>query len=298
MADKQRTREPSSFLASQPSSTQRELSYYPGCTAHSTAWEFNESTEGVFRALGWRLRELPDWNCCGGASAHTMDRVVGLGLPARNLAIAQRMGRDVLVPCAGCYNNVQKARVALEAGDPDARKIEDTLGFRWGKGVGVLSLLDWLERPGVIEALKAGVKRPLQGLKVVAYYGCQLVRPPRVTGRRSWENPTTLERACEAVGAQALDWSYKVDCCGADLGITHPDRAEALCSGLVARAREAGAQAVVVSCGLCQANLDMRQKGQGLPVLYVTELLGAALGVPGREKWWKKHLVDPSPLFR
>ena len=274
-----------------------ELSYYPGCTAHSTAWEFNESTEGLFRALGWTLRELPDWNCCGGASAHALNGFVGLGLPARNLALAQRQGRDLLIPCAGCYNNVQKARRALEQGVPEAKRIEDVLGFAWSRGVRVLSLVDWLEEPGVIEALRARVQKPLKGLKVVAYYGCQLVRPPGITGRPSWENPTTLERACEAVGAEALDWSYKVDCCGADLGITHPDRAETLCSRIVSAAREAGAQAVVVSCGLCQANLDMRQKGLGVPVVYVTELLGAALGLPGRDKWWKKHIVDPSGLF-
>ncbi len=275
-----------------------ELSYYPGCTAHSTAWEFNESTLAVFRGLGWTLKELPDWNCCGGASAHALSRRVGLGLPARNLAIAQRQGRDVLVPCAGCYNNVQKARHAMEQGDPEAERIQQALGFRWSGSVRVLSLVDWLEQPGVIDALRSRVKRPLDGLPVVAYYGCQLVRPPRVTGRPSWENPTTLERACEAAGARALDWSYKVDCCGADLALTHPERARELCSRLVERAREAGARAVVVSCGLCQANLDMRQGDQGMPVVYITELLGAAMGLPGRDKWWKKHLVDPSPLFR
>ena len=275
-----------------------ELSYYPGCTAHSTAWEFNESTQGVFRALGYGLREIPDWNCCGGASAHNLDHFVGLGLPARNLAIAREQGRDVLIPCAGCYGNCKKAEAALREGGEDGRRLEGVLDFSWGEGVGVLSLVDFLERPGVVEAIRMAVRRPLRGLKVVAYYGCQLVRPPGTTGARSWENPTALEVACEAAGATALDWSYKVDCCGADLALTHGDRAATLCSKLATRAREAGAQAIVVSCGLCQANLDMRQGGAGIPILYVTELLGAALDVAGREKWWKKHIVDPSKLFR
>jgi heterodisulfide reductase subunit B2 len=275
-----------------------DLSYYPGCTAHSTAWEFNESTRGVCGALGYALQEIPDWNCCGGASAHNLDRFVGLGLPARNLAIALREGKDLLIPCAGCYGNCKKAEAALEEGGELGRKLEDVLGFRWGGGVEVLSLLDLLRRPGVLEGLKARVKKPLEGLRFVAYYGCQLLRPPGVTGAPSWENPTVLEQALEAVGATALDWSYKVDCCGADLALTHGDRAVALCSKLGLKARGAGAQAVVVSCGLCQANLDMRQGEVGLPILYITEVLGEALQVPGREKWWKKHIVDPSGLFR
>ncbi len=275
-----------------------KFSYYPGCTAHSTGWEFNASTEGVFAALGYDLDEIPDWNCCGGASAHNLDHFVGLGLPARNLAIAQDAGRDLIVPCAGCYNNVKKAQVVLERGGGDADRLARVLAFEWRGAVDVLSLVDWLERPGVLDAVRERVKRPLTGLKVVAYYGCQLVRPPRVTGRPSWENPTTLEAACEAVGATALDWSFKTDCCGADLAFGHGDRAEVLCSRLAGSARRAGADAIVVSCGLCHANLEMRQGGLGVPVVYITELLGEALQVPGRDKWWEKHIIDPSGLFR
>ena len=274
-----------------------ELSYYPGCTAHSTAWEYSDSTVAVLRALGVSLYEIPDWNCCGGASAHSLDHFLGLGLPARNLSIAQRSGRDLLVPCAGCYNNMRKAAAALNEHRHEARRLEETLGFTWRGGFTVLSLLDFLERPGMVEAVRAGVKEPLTGLRVVGYYGCQLVRPPGVTARPSWENPTVLEAACEAAGARALDWSYKVDCCGADLAFTHRDRAVELCSRLVSKATEAGAEAIVVACGLCHANLEMRQGGQGMPVLYITELLGEALQVSGREKWWRRHLIDPSALF-
>ncbi len=275
-----------------------DFSYYPGCTAHSTGWEFNASTVGVFEALGYGLQEIEDWNCCGGASAHNVNHFVGLGLPARNLSIAQRAGKDLIIPCAGCYNNVKKAKTAFEDGGEDAAKLARLLDFKWQGRMEVLSLVDWLERPGVIEHLRSRVKKPLTGLKVVAYYGCQLVRPQRVTGRSSFENPTVLEAACEAVGATALDWSYKVDCCGADLAFGHGDRAQTLCTRLVAEAKEAGADAIVVSCGLCQINLDMRQSGLGFPILYVTEVLGEALQLPGREKWWKKHIVDPSGLFR
>jgi heterodisulfide reductase subunit B len=274
------------------------LSFYPGCTAHSTAWEFTESTLAVFGALGHELVELDDWNCCGGASVKNVNRLAGVGLPARNLLIAQKAGRTLLAPCAGCFNNVRRAKSTLEAGGAEGAKLEDVLGGKWNGTIDVWSLVEFFSRPEAEDEIRSRVKKPLSGLKVVAYYGCQLVRPPVVTGSGEWENPTALERACEAAGATTLDWSYKVDCCGADLGISHGGHAQKLCSTLGEKAAEAGADAIVVSCGLCQANLDMRQGGTKLPVLYVTELLGEALQLPGREKWWKKHLIDPSGLFR
>ena len=81
-----------------------EFSYYPGCSLHSTAREYHDSVQAVFAALDVRLHELPDWNCCGASSAHSVNRRLSLALPARNLAIAQASGRDVVMPCAACFN--------------------------------------------------------------------------------------------------------------------------------------------------------------------------------------------------
>jgi len=275
-----------------------ELSFYPGCTAHSTAWEFTKSTEAVFAALGHELKEIEDWNCCGGASAKVVDKMLSLGLPARNLLIAQREGRTLIAPCAGCFNNVRRALTAYEDGGEVAKALEEALGEKWKGEIEVWSLVDFFDREGAMEEIAARVKKPLSGLKVVAYYGCQMVRPPRVVGSSDWENPTALERAAEAVGATALEWSYKVDCCGADLGISHGGHCADICTRLGEEAAKAGADAIVVSCGLCQANLDMRQSKTSLPVLYITELIGEAFQCEGRQKWWKKHLTDPSGLFK
>ncbi len=274
-----------------------DLSYYPGCTAHSTAWEFTKSTEAVFETLGHDLKEIKDWNCCGGASAKVVDSFVALALPARNLLIAEKAGKPLLTPCAGCFNNVRQAKYAFEKGGEKAAKLKEVLGDEWKGEIDVWSLVDFFNRPEAMEEIKAKVKKRIEGLKVVAYYGCQMVRPPEVVGISDWENPTALERACEAVGVTALDWSYKVDCCGADLGISHGKHCAEICTKLGEEAARAGADAIVVSCGLCQANLDMRQGNTKLPVLYVTEILGEAFQCAGREKWWKKHMINPAGLF-
>jgi heterodisulfide reductase subunit B len=275
-----------------------ELSFYPGCTGHSTAWEFITSTRAVFSELGHKLVDIEDWNCCGGASGRTSAPVVGVGLPARNLLIAQKEERTLLAPCAGCYNNTRRALSAFEEGGDAGRELEEVLGEKWKGAIDVWSLVEFFERPEALEEIEVKVKKPLEGLKIVAYYGCQLVRPRKVTGALDCENPTVLEKACEAAGATSLDWSYKVDCCGADMGISHGGHAGDICSRLGEAAREAGADAIVVSCGLCHANMDMRQGKEGLPVIYITELLGEAFQLPGRDKWWKKHLIDPSGLFK
>jgi heterodisulfide reductase subunit B len=155
------------------------------------------------------------------------------------------------------------------------------------------------------ERIRALQKRPLQGLRVVCYYGCLYSRPPRVTGAKNFENPDEMDRLMKMVGLESIPWSYKTDCCGGSLVLTRTDIVRRLTQKLFDRALEAGAEAVVVACPLCQANLDTRQeeisreagKTYELPIFYFTELLGIALGHRDSGKWWKKHFTDPSRLL-
>jgi heterodisulfide reductase subunit B len=150
-----------------------------------------------------------------------------------------------------------------------------------------------------MEALHARVVNPLEGLKVACYYGCVLVRPPELTGWDDPEHPMTMDRLMEAVGARPVDWSYKVDCCGASMTLSLSDVVVDLSSRIVAGAIEAGADCIASACGICQINLDTRQQVQrDVPILYFTELMALAFGVPGVEKWLSKHAVDPRPLLR
>ncbi len=271
-----------------------QVSYYPGCSLHGTASEYDASTKAVSRLLGVELLELSDWNCCGASSAHSTNESLAYDLAARNLAIAQREGKDVVIPCAACYSR-------LKAAESQGRKDQEE---RKGE-VAVLSLLEFLASRDRMEKIKQLRKRSLAGLKVVCYYGCLLVRPPRVTHSANFENPQEMDRLMAALGAEAIAWSYKTDCCGASLVLTRTDIVRRLTRKILDGAKSAGADAVVVACPLCQANLDTRQeeisresgKEYALPILYFTELIGLALEHGDTGKWWKKHFVDPRKLL-
>lgn len=281
------------------------LSYYPGCSLHGTASEYDASTRAMCNLLGIRLEELKDWNCCGASSAHVVEHEWGVLLPARNIALAAKTGRDLFIPCAACYGRSKRAQVTL-ASDADLRaRFAEVMGMDYANGVALRSMLDFLADPEVFRRIRLGVKRPLHGLKVACYYGCLLVRPPKVTGVADYEAPETLDRVVEAIGGTAVPWAYKTDCCGGGLVLGRPDAVHRLVDRLLTRASEAGAEALVTACPMCQGNLDMRQKEAArslgrdyhLPIFYISELVALALGHPKPEAWWKKHLVDPRPVL-
>lgn len=265
----------------------------------TTAVEFGLSTRAVCEALGIELLELEDWNCCGASSAHSLDHELSLRLPARNVALAQGKGLDMVTPCPACYQRVLAADLRLREDEAWQREMEELLGLTYTGKARPRHILEVLSQPAVIEAVRERVTRPLRGLRVVSYYGCVLVRPPEITGWDDPEYPMRMDRLVEAVGAKPVDWSYKVDCCGASLALSRSDVVVTLSTRLAAAAHEAGADAIVCACGLCHINLDTRQAlAKKVPVLYFTELMGLAFGLPGVGKWLGKHTVDPQPMLR
>lgn len=270
-------------------------SYYPGCTSHSTAIEYIEASQAVIKALGIELKELDDWCCCGAASAHNLSASLALGLSAFNVAEAQKSGKGLVIPCAGCYGNLAQADYVLRHDPEERKRLEAKLGFTYDEQVKMLSLVDLLAREELRPWLKELIKKPLKGLKVVCYYGCAIVRPAAVTGVDSSENPRRLDTMMADLGAEVIDWSCKVDCCGGDLGLTDAEKTTELVNKIVDYAEAAGADCLVTSCALCQANVDIRQ--QRLPILYFTEMMAEALQIGERSRWWKKHFNDPSGLF-
>ncbi len=273
-----------------------ELSFYPGCTAHSTGIEYSMSLHAVCDALGVKLLEIDDWNCCGAAGAHSISQLLGLALPARNIAKAQRIDLPLVIPCAGCFNYMRKAQEALSADGPTKQKLEEMVGFKYEGKLQIQAMIDVVINRYGLDKVKSFVKQPLSGLKVASYYGCALVRRPEITRMGDHENPLFQEEMVECLGGEAMEWSYKTDCCGADLAITHGAMVADMADRIVGAAIEAGANCLMCHCGLCQVNLEMRQTGKNgvkLPVFYFTELMGVAMGLPDRGAWWDKHMVKP-----
>lgn len=291
----------------------KKYAFYPGCTLHSTGIEFGVSSELVCQALGLEMVEINDWNCCGASSAHSMDHTLFLALPARNLAKAQEVGLDDLaIPCAACYSRLAAADLALQEDEGLRARLEEALGFHYEGRVRPRNLLDIVANDCTREQLLAKVKKPLEGLKVVSYYGCLLIRPPVYTAR--WddpEHPQSMEYVLELMGAETVPWSYGVDCCGGSLTLNRADVVVHLVDKLARAAHEAGADALVTACPMCMANVDGRQLYRDgpplprpanpgyepLPIFYFTELMALAYGL-SLKKVLGKHLVDPRPLLK
>ena len=276
-----------------------KYAYYPGCTIGSTAVEFGRSTDAVCEALDITLEEIEDWNCCGASSAHSLDHDLSLKLPGRNVALAQDMGMDIVTPCPACYQNVLAADNQMRQDEAWRHEMEESLHFTYTGESHTHHLLQVLSEPEVLDKIRARVVKPLTGLKVVSYYGCVLVRPPSITGWDDPEHPIRMDKVIEAIGAEPVEWSYKVDCCGASMALSHAGIVVKLSTRLGQAALEAGADLVAAACGMCQINLDTRQEAERVvPTLYFTELMALAFGVPDVEKLFAKHSIDPRPVLR
>jgi len=276
-----------------------EYSYYPGCSLHATGKEYDESTRAVFEALGVKLHEIKDWVCCGASSAHSVSADLALNLPAINIALAQEARHgDLVAPCAACFNRTKAADHALRHDPAQRKQIEAAVNFCYTGDVLVRNLLDVVLNDIGLEAIKGKVTRPLQGLQVVSYYGCLLVRPPQLMEFDNPEHPLVMARILAALSAEVREWSYATDCCGGSASIPRADITTRLVSGLARHAREAGAEAIVTACPLCQMNLEMRQAdAPRVPIFYFTELMGLAFGLPHTSAWWGKHLIAPAELL-
>jgi heterodisulfide reductase subunit B len=285
-----------------------DFAYYPGCSLHATAREFDESLRAVAARLGLGLREVEDWVCCGATPAHAVDPESAEILGLWNLAHAAKGGTDpLLTGCASCFSRLRAARA--EVRDRPERLAHVTSGLaRAGLVVDpnleVLHVAQVLMSPAVQQKIKAEVKRPLAGLKIACYYGCLLTRP-RGEGIDDPEEPRLLEDLVQLLGAEPVDWPLRLDCCGASLALPRVDLVHELSGKILTMAHQRGAQVLMVACPLCHSNLDFQQDAAlralgadfRLPVLYLTQVVGLALGVPAHDLGLSRHFV-PVPVER
>ena len=241
-----------------------KLAYYPGCSGQGTSAEYERSTRAVCRALEIGLKEISDWSCCGSTPAHACDHVLSSALSARNLALAAAEGAErVGTPCPSCLANLKTAKYRMQDEafrDKVNALLDNPCPEELPETVSILQVL--VEDYGT-GAIAEKVKKPLEGIKVACYYGCLMSRPADIMQFDDAENPMAMDNIMTALGADV----------------------------------------VVVACPLCHMNLDLRQRqavggSMKMPVLYFTQLMGLALGLPHQELGFEKLCVSPDELLR
>jgi heterodisulfide reductase subunit B len=281
-----------------------KIGYFPGCSLHGTAVEYDESLRAINSKYDIELEEVKDWNCCGATAAHSLNHTLSVALPARSLALAEQQGiDDMLVPCAACYSRLLSARHEILSDEAMQKKIPDIIEMSYSGTTKPFSILDYLEKY-IVPGIESKVVKPFNK-KVACYYGCLLVRPPKLVNVDRYEDPLMMENMLKKIGATPIDWAYKTECCGAGLSVARTDIVGKLSGKIVEDAVSRGAEAIIVACPMCQSNLDMRRssidtylnKDYKIPVLFITEAIGMALGMSEKELGTNRHIVPVDLTF-
>lgn len=285
----------------------RTYAYFPGCSLEKMAHSYHASALEISRALGVELRELDDWNCCGATAYFHVDELLAYTLCARNLAMAEKEKLPLVAPCSACYKNLYFTRDHLRH-DPDlADHINEALAednLKFSGESPVHHLIEVFVNDIGLSEIKASVKNPLKGLRVAAYYGCQILRPRK--GNEDIEQPKYFEELVTACGAEPVPYPLRLTCCSGALIITNREAALSLVRNLLECAAKARAMVIVTACPLCQVNLECYQKQVNkefgtefnMPVMYFTQLMGLALGIPPKRLGIGSELVAVMPAIQ
>jgi heterodisulfide reductase subunit B len=266
-----------------------DLAYYPGCSLYQSAKLYNHQTKLVFAILDLKLKELEDWSCCGATSAGKINDFMAVALPARNLGIAESSGlAELVIPCSACYSRTKVAQKQLEDFPLLKNEINIELSHKVKGGIKVSSALEVLNKAISGSKFKSMSLRKLEGYNPACYYGCMNTRfPYDVPIADNVENPQAMETILKTIGVTSLDWNYKTLCCGASSIIYNPESSLDLMAKIMRDAVSRDADCFVVNCPMCQMNMESQQEHycekhgikERLPVYFITELLGLALGL-------------------
>jgi heterodisulfide reductase subunit B len=279
----------------------KTYTYFPGCSAaEGGAKAYNRSNLAVSKMLDIDLAELDDWNCCGSTPSGAMDELGAFCMAARNLALAEKRGLDMVTPCSACHVIFNRTNTYLNGYPNFKARVNEALaagGLEYRGTVRVRHMLDVLTTDIGFDAIKENVKKSLSGLKVAPYYGCQVVRPK--FGFDHPEKPESLDNLVASLGAEPVPFPLKARCCGGSLIISEEDVALDLIHKILESATENGAVCLVTVCPLCQTNLDVYQgrankkfkTKYNLPVLFFTQLMGIAFGLDEKDLGLKASVV-------
>jgi len=277
------------------------IAYYSGCLAQESAKELDMATRWVCRSLGIELVEFPNFSCCGSGFIDEANEVLNIAINARNLAIAEKAGLDVLTICSTCQGVLNLARVRMH--DPTVKSRVDAalkpLGIEYKGTAEVKHLLTVLTKDIGLDVVKAKVRRPLQGMKVGAFYGCHLLRPADEMHSESGEEPRSFEDLLSAVGATPVDYRGRVMCCGFPVLFVKPGTANTIAGRQILDAKSHGADAMATPCPLCHTSLDAYQNQAAkavdahldMPVFHLPQVVALAFWASPEELGLARHLV-------
>ena len=284
-----------------------ELAYFPGCTLYTKATHLDHAGRESFKLLGYELRELDKWTCCGASFPLVNDYHMGLASASRVLADTSLAGHDKLVAlCSVCFNVLKRTNYALKTDEERNYKINEFIERDYKGEVNVLHYLEVLKDIIGFDILKEKVTKPLEGLKVATYYGCLLLRPYNEIEFDDPEDPSIFEDFLKAIGCEPVNFPYRNECCGAFQVMNNVETANRCSKEIIDNAIGNGADLIVTSCPLCQFNLDDRQnvlkelypEFKKIPVVYLTQLLGLALGLDYESLEFERNAVDPVPVLK
>jgi len=284
------------------------LAYYPGCTLKTKARNLEEPAIASLEVLGLKLEEIPRWNCCGAVYSLAEDDLIHQVAPVRNLIRVKEQGKNELATlCAFCFNTLKRANLLMKANAEKRNTINSFMDeeINYSGEVKVVHLLEVLRDEIGWGTLAQKVKLPLRELKVAPYYGCTLLRP-REVAIDSVENPTILREFLKALGASPVDFPESTRCCGSYQIISDPGTISAYVWNILSSALSHGAEALVLSCPLCDYNLGQGQKElmkkhsefKGMPLFYFTQLLALALGLDPQVCHFELNYGSPESLLR
>jgi heterodisulfide reductase subunit B len=286
-----------------------KYAFFPGCSLQSTTKEYEESAKAISKVLNIELVEISDWNCCGAIDVvYAVKPLYATVLATRNLALAERMHMDLVTPCSGCYFTLASTDKILKEDQETKRKVDEALrsvGANYGGTVKVRHFADVVLSDVGLQRIKENVKVQLKNLKVASYYGCLMVRPPKICNFDNAEHPARLDDLAEALGASKIDYYGKTRCCGAALGFTDEEIMLEMSKDILLNAKDSGANCVVTACSMCHLSLDARQKEIeshfnvkiDLPVLHFTQLIGLAFGIEPRQLGLNRNCVSPKKIL-
>lgn len=285
-----------------------DIAYYPGCTLHASSSLYDVQNRRIFSEIGIYLKEIDDWNCCGATSAGKVDDLLAVAMPARNLGIAENSGfSEMVIPCSACYSRTLIAQKTI-AEEPALKEgINAELSKKITGKIKISSILEVLLSAVASGALAEKMTKKLSGLKPVCYYGCLLTRfPQTVSVPDDIENPQGMEKILKVLGVDAIDWNYKTCCCGASASVNDEKTGLKLMASIMADAVSREANCFVTTCPMCQMNMDAYQDRfcqeydilQRLPVYFITELIGIAMGIGPEELQIDRHFVESTRLLK